>query len=220
MDSIYKIKLLIQKDVLAEFRNLSFLLALILFTVCIVFIGVRTLGEVDTKVFASILSIMMLFSTINVAAKSFTSEGGRQRIFDYSLYNPDHVIIAKILYNMVLNLIVFGLISILLVIIGGIGYPLLFSYVICGILSSLGLSIIFSFTSLISANEEAQGFSVLMSVLSMPLSIPIVLTMRKISLGCMQGKFEGLKTDFLILSGINLFLLGFVIMIFKELWSE
>jgi heme exporter protein B len=215
-----KIYILIKKDIASEYRNLSFILSLLLFAVTTVFITVRTLGEIEQKVSAAILGLMLLFSTVNFGAKTFANESGRQRLFYYSLYNPNEVIIAKIIYNTLLNFIVFCLITILMYILGGIALHFIGTYILGGILTSLGLSIIFSFTSLISSHEETQNFSVLMSVVSLPLCIPIVMTMRRIVLGCISGQLEDINPDFLILVGINLFLMGIEIIIFRALWSE
>jgi len=151
--------------------------------------------------------------------KTFSLERSRTGIYYYSLLDPYKVIISKMIYNFIF-LFVLGLITFLL-----------FSYFTFNpvvkygtffgdlALVSLGLSIVFSFSSAIANEENNSG--VLISILGLPLILPILLMGIKISsiaLGITTD--SDVQMDFIILLAIDLMMAGIVIILFPILWKS
>jgi heme exporter protein B len=138
-------------------------------------------------------------------------------MFYYQLYDPIELAISKIAYNAVLlfllGVILFILMSVLSI--NPIVNTSLFLQAL--ILGSLGIGSTISFTSLIAS--KGQQTHILISVLSMPIIIPILLLLVKITavaMGILGDSSIG--TDFLLLAGINMFSIGLCLILFPYLW--
>ena len=138
-------------------------------------------------------------------------------MFYYQLYDPVELAISKIVYNTVL-LFVLGFI--LYILMSGLSLnPIEDKLSFFGglLLGSLGIGSTISFTSLIAS--KGQQTHILISVLSMPIIIPVLLLLIKItafSMGILDD--SSISTDFLFLAGINLFSIGLCLILFPYLW--
>jgi heme exporter protein B len=220
MTSGARIVELIKKDVKAEFRNLSSTASVFLFAITIVFIAVKSLPEWDALLFGAILWILILFSAIYATSKTFDSEAGNQKLFYYTLYHPVELVISKIIYNCVFIFIIFSLCYLLLQFFLDLQIKFSTIYLLAAFLSSLALSIINSFSTLIANSTSTNNSNLLLSILALPLAIPILLTMIKITKNINSaGEKIPLNDDLLILAGINLLLFGVVLLLIRQLWT-
>jgi heme exporter protein B len=160
-----------------------------------------------------------LFSGINAIAKSFNQERDQTRIYYYSLCDPQDVIIAKIIYNYIFLVVLY-----LIVLFGFsffvenkiVDYPLFF---IASALGLFGLGVIFTFIS--SVSSQGANNTLMMSIMTLPLTIPIVLLLIKItavSMRLMQD--SSIYNDVMMILGIDLLLTGCVFLLFNELWKD
>ena len=210
---------LIRKDFILEIRNAQTISAIILFTFTVSFIVYKSFNVLQAQSWNVMLWIVTLFSLLNSLVKSFNGDAAKTGIFYYSLYHPTEVILAKIVYNYFLSLFVFSLIY------------LAFSFLLenhvrdhalftsGALLGILGISVTFSFVSAIIASQE-NGMVLLMAVLALPLTLPCMLVMIKISsvaLGLMVD--SSVDQDLMILGGIDLLLLSMVFLLFNQLWK-
>jgi heme exporter protein B len=220
MTSTARILELIKKDVTAEFRNFSSTSSVFLFSVTVVFIAIKSIVTWDYALFGAILWILVLFSAINATSKTFDSEGSNQKLFYYALYNPVEIIVAKIIYNTFFIFLIFLLCYGLLIFFTDMSVHESFTYILVSLLASCALSTINSFTSLIAKSTNANNSNLLLSILALPLAIPVLLIMVKITKNINSITEEiSIKDDILILSGINLLLVGIVILLIRELWT-
>jgi len=140
-------------------------------------------------------------------------------MYYFSLYNPIELAIAKIIYNssllFLLGLLLFATLSVLTV------QPVrAFDTFFSGLLlASIGIGSSVSFISLISS--KGQNSHILITILSMPVLLPTLLIMVKItavSVGIIED--SSLRTDFLILLGIDMLSVGLSLILFPYLWRN
>ena len=211
---------LIKKDFIVEIRNAQTISAIVLFTLTVAFIVYKSFNALAPLQWNVMLWIVVLFSTLNALVKSFSGDAAKTTLFYYTLYHPLEVILAKILYNFMLSMAVFFLSYL------AFGFLLenpvkdYFLYFSGASLGMLGISTIFSFVSAIISSQES-GAVLLMSVLALPLTLPCMLLMIKVSSVAMRLMVDSsVDKDILILVGVDLLLLALVTLLFGELWKS
>ena len=85
-------------------------------------------------------------------------------------------------------------------------------------LGSISFSLTFTLMSAIAS--KAGNNATLMSILSFPLIIPVILLLIKISLASLQNEIEIPVKDFLLLGGLNLIMLLMAVILFPYLWRD
>ena len=165
----------------------------------------------------AIFWIIFLFTAVNALMKSFTQEISSREIYYYYLTGPLEVIIAKFIYNF-LSLTVMGLLlsSSFVIFINNpiVNYYWFLSALILG---ALGISVVFTLSSSIAS--KGGNNATLMSVLSIPLILPIILMILKFSavgLGILGG--TGLMRDIYMLLAIIIILIGVSLLLFPQIW--
>ena len=151
--------------------------------------------------------------------KSFVQEKGNSILYYYSLLNPAHVLLAKIVYNTLLLFILSLLIWIVFIFFGDNPVKDVWLFLLILFLGSVGFSVTFTFlASLITATNQN---ATLLAVLSFPLIIPVILMLVKISahaLRLIQDTAVG--DDIAILIAIDLLLCGVAILLFPFIWRD
>ncbi len=175
--------------------------------------------EITLQSWTVLFWIIVLFSSIQLSLKGYFSESKDIRILYYQIASPEVVFLSKVFYNTVLIFIIellcvagFHIISPL-----RLGDYALFSLVL--FLAALGLSAIMSFTSILVSHALIK--STLISVLSIPLILPILLEsiqLTAMNLGFIQGT-DGMK-DFTILLAIDILIISVGLILFPYLWRE
>lgn len=187
-----EITALLQKEWQQEWRQRYALGSVLLyaggavFIIYLSFLG-RT-SSINPLVWHTIFWVLLLFTAITLAARSFINEGQSRKLYYYSLVSPQAIILSKIVYNSLFLLILAGLI--LLVYGTVIGYPVLDStwYLLNVGVACVGFSCTLTMVSAIASSASASH--TLMPVLSFPLLIPQLIIHLK------EGKsaLEGLET--------------------------
>lgn len=208
---------LIKKDFQTEWKEKYVLGAILLFVLVSSYIIYKSFQQITPMSWNVLFWIIFLFTAINALIRSFSVELSRQYLYIYQLVKPGEIIVAKIVYN----IIVLFLVSLALV--GALSlftihpiedYGLFFMAILLG---SIGVSICFTFVASVLGQQSGQ--SVMMSVLSLPLVIPILLLLLKItanSLGILQD--SSINSDLFLLGGIDLILFGVAVIIYPFLW--
>lgn len=211
---------LIQKDWILEWRQKYAISGIFLYVVSSVFTVYTTLGqEIGGAIWNAFFWIMILFASVNAVAKSFMQENPQRQLYYYTLANPLAIICAKIIYN---SLLLFALTllsyAMFVFILGNpVKETLLFFSIL--FLGSIGFSITFTFIAAIAA--KASGSATLMTILSFPVILPILLTLLRLSkqaLRLMQD--TAYIKDFYILLAVDTILIGLVVILFPYLWRE
>ncbi len=216
LQSIYY---LIMKDLKVELRQQYAIAGILLFVFTMVYIIYRCFQDVGDKTWNVLFWIILLFVALNTVLKSFIQEDKDRAMYYYSLFDPIAVIIAKIIYNFILLLFVGALIILLMSFLMTMPVKDLPLFIYDVILTCLGLSVVYSFTSAISSLNK--GSATLLAVLAIPLSLPIILLSVKISANAIGFIDDSsIVTDLLYIGAIDILFMGMAILLFPTLWKS
>jgi heme exporter protein B len=218
-----EIKALILKDIRLEWRQryaLNGILLYVISTVFICFLSFNIKGNsIDPITWNTLFWIILLFTSINAIAKSFTQERSGRQLYYYMIASPEGIIISKILYNSVLmtvlSLLAFGFYAFIM------GNPVgdLWLYLLSIVLGSLGFA--GTLTMVAAIASKAENPSMLMSVLSFPLIIPMLLMVMKMAKNALDGLDRSNSTDeALTLIALNAIVWVMSVILFPYLWRS
>lgn len=210
---------IIKKDFDIEVRQKYAVAGTFLFAITTAYIIYKSFGEVVGMVWNVLAWIVVLFAGLNAIVKSFVQERKETYLYYYTLFGPLEVIVAKLIYNFLftffISLTVIGTFTVLL------GNPvkdhsLFFQALVLGV---LGISSVFTFVSSVSGTGSAS--STLMSILALPLILPSILILERTTAVAMRLiQDSAVAEDLLILAGIDLLLIGMILLVFPGLWKE
>jgi len=217
--NILRIRDIFIKELAVEFRQRFGVGGILVFAATIVFIIYKSFNTVNPREWSILVWIILLFAGLNAVVKSFLQETKGTYIYYYTLFDPVDVLIAKILYNVVFLCVLF------LVIIGMMalftGFPVrdIPLFAIGSLGGIAGISVVFTFVSIISA--AGSGNSTLMSILALPLILPVLLILLKVS-AVSSGMLvdTAIHVDLWLLLAIDFILLVACILLFPVLWKS
>ncbi|MBI2722601.1 MAG: heme exporter protein CcmB [Bacteroidetes bacterium] len=212
---------LIKKEFLLEFRQKSTLGGVLVYVIGTIFVSALCFkGHMDKPTWNALFWVITLFTSVTISGKSFLKETGGQALFNYLHYSPQHFIIAKILYNMafmlILSLVTFFFYAFFIK--NEVENISLFLLVL--FLASTGLAGILSLMSAIAA--KASGNFAMMSILSFPVVMPLILVVIRLSKQAVDGlDWAGVGLDFIsILAALNVLTLALAFLLFPYLWRD
>jgi heme exporter protein B len=211
---------LLRKEFRLEFRQKTAIASILLYVLSIVFIGFLSFkGGIRPDVWAALFWIVIFFAGINAAAKSFFTETRHKSIYNYTLYDPSDFVISKMLYNILLVWVVslcgvfcFGWL---------INFPVqnILLFVLTLILGGAALAGSLTLMSCI-ASKTGNSYSV-MSLLSMPVCIPVLLLTLRLTRNAIEGLDWSVSYNYLGgLLLIDLIIISLSYFLFRYLWKE
>ena len=219
MKDLHFIILLLRKEILLEFRTRSAISGIFLYVISTLFVVYETFVKIQPNVWNTLFWIILLFVAVNAMVKSFVQEKGNRVLYYYSLLNPSHVLIAKIVYNTLLLLVLSLLIWGLFIFFGDNPVKDMGLFLLILFLGSFGFSVTFTFlASLVAASNQS---STLIAVLSFPLIIPIILMLVKISAHALRLiQDTAVSGDLAIVVALDLLLCGVALLLFPFIWRD
>ena len=220
MQSLFKeVKYLLIKDWILEWRQKYALNGIVLYVASTVFIVHLSFLQIQPAVWITLFWIIMLFASVNAITKSFIQESGNRFLYYYTIVRPEAVILAKMLYNTGLMLLL-GIISLFFyAIVAGnpiVNYPLFF---ISLVLWSVGFSISFTLISSIAAKTESN--MAIMSILSFPVIIPILIMLIKLSQkSLIENNMVKYQSEIVILLALDAILISVAFLLFPFIWRD
>jgi len=216
-----KIKELLKKEFTLELRRKSVFsgLALYLFSTVFVYYLTFNLRQnlISPLVWSALFWVTILFSSINTIAKSFIGEKRGQELYFYSLVSPESIVLSKLIYNFLLCLVLA---------MTGLGLFVLFlsnpietilPFILTIVLTSWGFAA--SLTLLSGIASKANNSHVVMTVLSFPIVISILLLSIKITKNCIDGLEASTNYDELLtLLAINCLVTAASYLLFPYIW--
>jgi heme exporter protein B len=202
-----------------ELKRLHVLSSILVFCAILVYLIYKSFNRLQGLDWGILLWIVVLFSGINAITKSFSQDQHSTRIYNYTLFDPLEVLASKLIYNF--------LFIVLILTVTYFGFSFFMGqqikdfslFAIGSLIGCAGLSIIFTFISAIS--NQGENNAVMMSVMAIPVTIPIILLLIKITAVAMRLLQDtSVDDDVLMLSGIVLLLGGLVFFLFEELWRD
>lgn len=212
---------LIKKEFLLEFRQKSTLGSVLVYVVGTIFVSALCFkGHLDKASWNALFWIITLFTSVTISGKSFLKETGGQALFNYLYYTPQQFITARILYNMLfmlcLSFITFFFYGFFIR--NEVENTALFFLVL--LLASTGLAGVLSLMSAI-AGKASGNFSI-MSILSFPVIMPLILVVIRLSKQAVDGiEWAGVSSNFIvILVALNVLTVALSVLLFPYLWRE
>ena len=188
-------------------------------SIYIIYISYQPTGILGLENWVSIFWVIILFSSISAVSKSFFQESGSRNYYYYFVLSPDELILSKLIYNFLF--IVFVTFLTFLVFSSLLG-NFIYSYSFFITLLFIGSLSISNCLTLISAiGHQVKNNSILTSVLSFPVIIPILLILIKLSkLSSSEFSWNIIQDDFYLLILLNIILIAMTKILFKFLWRN
>ena len=222
--SIREIKLLLEKEIILEWRQRYALNGILLYVVGAVFICYMSFnlqrGTVNVATWNALFWIIMLFAAVNAVAKSFIQERSGRLIYYYTIASPQAIIIAKILYNILLLLLLSVLCFVFYSLV--MGNSIQNGWLFGGnlLLGASGFSVTLTMVSGIAA-KASNNSSTLMAILSFPIMIPLLLMVMKVSKNAIDGLDPSVSyNEITILLAINVMVAVVSYILFPYLWRS
>lgn len=210
---------LLIKDFKVEFRDAYSISSVLLYVITSTYIIYKAFQQVTLQAWNVLFWIIFLFAALNALVRSFSKENREQYLYMYSLVHPVAIIISKIIFNT----LILSLVSCLLVLTMSlfIYNPIqdIPSFILAIIMGAFGVSTCFTFVA--SVASTGGDNSSMMAILALPLIIPILLLLLKISAHSLGILTEtDITQDFILLGGIDLILFGLAIILFPVTWRS
>ncbi|HEY8402736.1 MAG TPA: heme exporter protein CcmB [Cytophagaceae bacterium] len=223
MVNLREIAALVKKEALLEWRQRYALNGMMLYVgstvfICYLSFGIKT-KQLVPATWNALFWIILLFTAVNAIAKSFIQERQGRNLYMYQLASPQGIILSKILYN-----------SLLMALLSFIGYTF-YTLVLGNPIEDQGLFIInlllgaFGFSTTLTMvsgiASKAANSSTLMTILSIPVLVPMLLILIKISKNAIDGLERSLVIDeVVILMSVNMMLIAVSYLLFPYLWRS
>jgi heme exporter protein B len=218
-----KIKELLKKEFTLELRRKSVFSGLALYVFSTVFVYYLTFNLrqnlISPLVWSALFWVTILFSSINTIAKSFIGEKRGQELYFYSLVSPESIVLSKLIYNFLLCVILaltgFGLFVLFL----SNPIEILWTFIVTIFLTSWGFAA--SLTLLSGIASKANNSHIVMTVLSFPIVISILLLSIKITKNCIDGLEASTNYDELLtMVAINCLVTAASYLLFPYIWRS
>lgn len=214
-----QVQQLIKKDWLLELRSKYAINGILLYVVSTIFVCYQVFQSLDPKTWNALYWIIMLFAAINASSKSFTQESYARNQYYYTLVSARAVILAKIIYNILLMLV--------LALLAFLVYSTIFSTPVQDVLLFFsavvlgGMSFATVFTMVSGISAKAGNNVTLMSILSFPIIIPLLIVLIELSSNAMSGlsRSESIP-ELTVLIAINVISITISLLLFPYLWRE
>lgn len=217
---IDEIKGLVKREVMLEWRQKYALGGILLYVISTVYLcNLAFDGVIEANTWNALFWVIMLFSSVNAVAKSFIQERESRLLYLFSITSPQGLILAKIIYNAGLVLVM-SLLSLLFYSIF-LGYLVksFWLFFIALILGGFGFSSILTLMSAISS--KTKGNQTLMAILSLPIQLPLIITLIAITKQAMDGEVISNTLDLImILLMIDVIVVVLSYLLFPYLWRD
>ena len=213
---------IIRRDVTVELRERFTFFSNILYLAAITFVVYKIFGTLEGATKMALFWVLMVFTSINIVGYSFSQISQARKLNHYQLYDPTELMIGKLIINsiklFIAGVILMGLQSLL----GNewLKQPYLFLQVY--ILAVIGIVAVMTLVSAISVYSQSQNG--LVSVMSLPLLIPILLLSVNVSIISENPETmqlgSTLNNYLLMLLGIDIVLVVLTIIFIPIIWKS
>jgi heme exporter protein B len=215
---INKVLTLFKKDLLLEVRQQYSFYGILLYIGATIFVLFLSIDEPESRVWNGLFWVIQLFICINAVAKSFLQESTGRMLYFQSIVNPQHFIMAKLLFNSLLMLLMSGLSLLLFSLFFTNPAEKLLPFIGLVFLGGWSLSLVFSFLAAIAA--KAQQNAAIMAILGFPLIIPQLVMLMKVSATAFSATASIPTTPVLMLFVMDLLVILLAGILFPFLWKD
>ncbi len=209
---------LIRLELQMELRRKYALGGALLYVLSTVFVIYSSLQDAKELPWNALFWLVALFIAVNAVAKSFAIEQDGTQLYLYQLASGIHIIMAKIIYNVLLVMLLLSLSTVAFLLF--LAIPILhMGLFFCTIaLGSLSLGIVLSFISAIANKTDSSA--VFTAILGFPVLLPILLSLIKLTEASFSEEMLPVSHDIIILLAIDTILLGLILILFPIVWKD
>jgi heme exporter protein B len=215
-----KFAAILTKEFKSDFRNPYILGGAGLFLLSTLFVCYITVKRIQTPaIWVALYWIVILFSSFNAVAKSFTTESRARMLYLYTLTGPAAFISAKAIYHAIVMILLALAASWIFSVFFAmeIADPLVFLTSV--VLGSSGIAIILSLLSTIAS--KAGNNLTLMAILALPILLPMLLVSTTLMKNAIDGIDLSIQLKYLfVLLGLNVVSFALSVVLFPYLWRE
>lgn len=214
---------LVWKDLKLEIRQRNTINTTVLYVISTVFLCYMSFmmrnSGIEPIVWNTLFWIILLFAAVNSVSNSFQKENTGRHLYYFQIANPGSIILAKIIYNFILLLVLAFLGYAIYLVLMGNPVQDHATYMLSLLLGALGFSGALTLVSGISNHtDNASG---MMAVLSLPIILPIINMLVKLSKNALDGlEFSSNYDEILTLLGIDFIVITLSYLLFPYLWKS
>lgn len=200
-----------------ELRERSALSSILLYVLSSSFIVFTIWKVLPAKEWGMTFWVIYLFAALMAVLRTFGKESTDRYYYFYTLYHPNQLFIGKALFNCILLLILFFLLWGALGLMAGNPVHRVGWFLICGLIASIGFSVLMTFISSISI--RTRNHATLSSVLSLPLLLPLLINLLRLSsysLG--ETTDENPWNEMVLIGSVLSLVLAMSLWLFPYLW--
>ncbi|MEY2829320.1 MAG: hypothetical protein RIQ33_1178 [Bacteroidota bacterium] len=212
-----KVFSIIEKEWRLDWRNRSSFFSVLLYPLLTVFLVFYAFKELDNISWVALFWVITLFSAINAMAKSFLQESQGRWAYYYTLFAPEELLIAKLIYNFLLLGLIVSINLVLFILFFSFPFESGNLFLVSLLLGVILFVIIF--TIMASISGKASKNASLTAILSLPIIIPLLSVLINFSLKTISVA-NTFWFDVALLSSINITLLLLGILLFKFIWKD
>jgi heme exporter protein B len=214
-----QIQALVIKEFAIEWRQRYALNGILLQVVAMVFVVFLTLKIMNAPTWNAVFWIILLFSSVNAIAKSFIAESPGSHLYSYGIASPYVILISKLIYNALIMCLVIALTFSVYSVLMGQAAQHVYTYLLCVLLGGIGFSSVFTMISAISS--KAGNSHTMMSILSFPVLIPMIMVATKAGKKAVDGlDFSLIIPDLGVLLALNVMVVLLALLLFPFLWRD
>jgi len=202
-----------------ELRQKAGIQGAMLYVLVSLFVAYQATGGVqEAELWVGLLWIILLFSVVNSSSRSFVNDSLGRKILLYFWLNPGQLILARMLYQMVFNLVSGCLgFCVFFLLMGFPGTNVLLVVILVAAGSAAAAALGTFMAAVASVSGNGPGLS---AILGLPLMVPTLMAAAKGSVFAMQGGVAQawMYTGMLLLLNLLTVALGYLL--FPYLWRE
>lgn len=210
---------LFAKDLRSELRQPQYLLGVVFFQFCLLFLFFLFQdSELSPVWWANLFWVNLLIAAMSLVLKNFSSESSDHFIYYYQVTDPVTLYVAKGLYNLLL-LSIASVINLIM-------FQLLFEPVDVDLIRFTGMIMagVFGLSGALTLVAFISGFSqnasVLINILVIPIIIPILLLLIRSTSFSLVDDYTNYSGDLTLILGIDILILAMALGLFPYLWRR
>ncbi|MCX7728993.1 MAG: heme exporter protein CcmB [Bacteroidia bacterium] len=209
----------VKKEFTLDFRQSTSIASILAYLLSVLFSVSLLFKNKHTAVsYSSVFLIIFLFTSILSSYRNFIRENSDNGLFNYIMYSPFIYVVGKMVYLIVLNFIVGLLLIGLFIMFNGnlIEDYLLFILNLFGL--SVGLGALLTLVGYMSSKTD--GNFALMSIMSFPLLLPLMIISAKLSVAAIQGISAMAGKYVVSLFSMDVIIISLSVILFQQIWTE
>lgn len=222
MDWIQTSIAVFKKDLRIEFRTrfaINMVLAFVVASLLLILFTLRA-QSLDPTPKSGLVWIIILFAALSALGRSFISETDKNTYDLLRIYAPGTVVyLGKLFYNSIFSLFINSTTFLIYLFLMDMSIASIPAFFIMLVLGTLGLSSVSTMTAAIVSQADRKG--AVFSVLSIPLFIPLILLLTRVTRAAfIDGSLDAFTGDVFALIGFCGVTITAGVLLFDFIWEE